>query len=277
MAPVTWPMLGVLPLLLAAGVGTSTTPNRAPAPAAGQGTLRFGVETRSLPYCFVPGVDYSKEDARKPPAVTAAQLRRLAGLEVDIIQALSRRLGVTAVFVPVAWFDLEAGLLANRYDAILASWTPSERTSANIAVSESYYDWGLLIAARASDGRISSAADLAGRKVGHFADPTVVRALGEMGAGLGARLVSGDDGTALFESLRTGAIDAVIFDSPGVRWRVAHDSAFRVVGEPLNHLGYHVGVRRPDTDLLRRMNEAIRSLLASDEMRAIRRKWESGP
>jgi ABC-type amino acid transport substrate-binding protein len=246
------------------------------APKAELPTLRFGVETRSLPYCFVPGVDYSKEDARKPPAVTAEQLRHLAGLEVDIMNALSRRMGVKAVFVPVAWFDLEAGLLANRYDAILASWTPNDRTSADIAASEPYYEWGLLIAARANDSRIRGPADLAGLKVGHFADPAVVQALKAMSAGLGAHFVSGDDGTQLFELLRSGAVDAVIFDSPGVRWRVAHDSAFRVVGQPLNRLGYHVGVRRSDADLLRRMNEAIRGLLPSEEMRLLRRKWEGG-
>ena len=195
------------------------------------------------------------------------------------MNALARRLGVKAVVVPVAWFDLEVGLLANRYDAILGSWTPSESTPADIAASEPYYDWGLLIAARANDPRIHGPADLAGLRVGHFDDPAVVRALTEMGAGLGAHLVSvsGSDGTELFERLRAGGIDALVFDSPGVRWRVAHDRAFRVVGEPLNRLGYHVAVRRPDTELLSRMNGGIRGLLASEEMRAIRRKWEGGP
>ncbi len=263
---------GSLALVFAVIAASSARP--APAAAPEPGTLRFGVETRSLPYCFVPGVDYQKEDARKPPAVTADQLRRLTGLEVDIIGALARRLGVKPIFVPVAWFDLEAGLLANRYDAILASWTPNDRTSADIASSEPYYEWGLLIAARANDSRIGGPADLAGLTVGHFADPVVVQALRAMSAGLGAHLVSGDDGTQLFESLRSGALDAVIFDSPGVRWRVAHDSAFRVVGAPLNRLGYHVGIRRSDADLLRRMNEAIRGLLPSEEMRLLRRRWE---
>jgi ABC-type amino acid transport substrate-binding protein len=250
-----------------------------PVSAPKAATLRFGMDTRSLPYCFVPDLDYSKEDPHKPPAVTADQLGRLTGLEVDIMNALARRLGVKAVVVPVTWFDLEAGLLANRYDAILASWTPSERTSSDIAASEPYYEWGLLIAARANDARIRSPADLAGLKLGHFDDPAVVRALTEMGAGLDARLVSveGSDGSELFELLRSRVVDAVLFDSPGVRWRVAHDPAFRVVGGPLNRLGYHVGVRRADTQLLRRVNDAIRSLLASEDMQAIRRKWEGRP
>jgi ABC-type amino acid transport substrate-binding protein len=269
---------GLLPLLIAVGGGASDA-RSTPAPAPEPGTLRFGMDTRSLPYCFVPGLDYSKEDPHKPPAVTADQLGRLTGLEVDIMNALAHRLGVKAVVVPVAWIDLEAGLMDHRFDAILASWTPNEKTSADIAASEAYYEWGLLIAARANEDRIRSAADLAGLEVGHFDDPAVVRALMEMGAGLGVHLVSvaGSDGSELFELLRSRAIDALIFDSPGVRWRVAHDPAFRVVGGPLNRLGYHVGVRRSDTELLRRVNRAIQGLLPSEEMKALRLKWEGGP
>ena len=246
----------------------------APGPKAEPGTLRFGLDTRSAPLCFVPGLDYSKEDRHKRPVLTALQLRRLCGLEVDVMNALSRRLGVRPVVVPTAWFDLESELLAGRFDVILASWTPNDRTSGAIEASDPYYEWGLLVAARTKDDRIRSVADLAGLKVGHFADPVVTRALKEMGANLGARLSADEDGTDLFEHLRTGAIDALIYDSPEVRWRVAQDHDFRVVGEPLNRLGYHVGVRRADGDLLRRINEAIRGLLPSEEMRALRARWE---
>ncbi len=245
------------------------------APASSLPTLRVGMETRGLPLCFVPGLDYSLEDRHKTPAVTAAQLKRLEGLEVDILRALARRMAFEPVIVPESWFELEAGLVARRFDLILASWTPSETTPEAVVASEPYYRWGLLVAVRTHDRRIRTLADLAGHRVGHFADPAVARALQEMGAGLDAELVPGDDGGVLFERLRSGAIDALLFDSPEVRWRVAHDpGAFRVVGEPLNRLGYHVGVRRSDVDLLRRVNDAIRDLAFSDEMTTIRNRWE---
>lgn len=240
--------------------------------------LRFGMETRAVPLCFVAGLDYSKEDRHKPPALTAAQLGRVEGLEVDIARALARRLGVEPVFVPEAWFDLEKGLEARRFDLILASWTPSESTPEDIVASDPYYHWGLVVAVRAHDRRIRTVADLAGKRVGHFADPSVTRALKEMGAGLEAEMVPGEDGGALFERLRTGDVDALLFDSPELRWRVAREpAAFRVVGEPLNRLGYHVGVRRGDFELLRRVNDAIHDLVGSAEMRAIDTRWGGAP
>jgi polar amino acid transport system substrate-binding protein len=79
---------------------------------------------------------------------------------------------------------------------------------------------------------------------------------------------------ALFNDLGAGGLDAVVFDSVYVRWRVMRDGAFRVVGEPLNRLAYHVGVRREDAALLSRVNSAIRDLRASAEMAQIRRHWE---
>ena len=56
-----------------------------------------------------------------------------------------------------------------------------------------------------------------------------------------ARFEARDDPGELFEELRSGALDAVVFDSLYFRWRVANDRGFRVAGEPLNRLGYHVG------------------------------------
>jgi ABC-type amino acid transport substrate-binding protein len=56
---------------------------------------------------------------------------------------------------------------------------------------------------------------------------------------------------------------------------VAGDSTLRAVGEPLNHLGYHVGVRSEDADLLARVQAAVKAMAADGETDAIRRKWEA--
>jgi putative glutamine transport system substrate-binding protein len=98
----------------------------------------------------------------------------------------------------------------------------------------------------------------------------------DTGLGVGSVLIR-DNGALLFDDLKAGTIDALIFDSPYVYWRVSQDRSVRVVGEPLNRLGYHVGVRREDTALLVRINAAIQTLRDSDEWRQIRRRWESGP
>jgi ABC-type amino acid transport substrate-binding protein len=239
--------------------------------------LRFGMDTRAAPAAYVPGLDYSREDPRSTPTVSPAQLETLEGLDVDVMKALGRRLGIQPRVVPTSWYDLEKGLLEGRFDAILSSWTPTESTPRGIAASRAYYQWELLVVARADDGRIREVGDLAGLRVGHIPDPAVEHGLQGMGRGLGAIYdTSHATGYLLFDALRSRAIDALIFDSLYVRWRISRDPSFRIVGSPLNKLGYHVGVRSQDAGLLLRIDAAIHSLLGSKEMRSIGARWE-GP
>jgi polar amino acid transport system substrate-binding protein len=232
--------------------------------------LRVGVDTRSPPWAFVPGLDYSGEDATKDPAITRSQLRNLVGLDVDVARALGRRLGVPVRFVPVAWFDLEQALLARRIDIIVASWTPGTTTPPEVAASKPYAEWGLLTAVRAGDASIGSFADLAGKNIGHFRSGVVGRTLSAVSA---AKLLVYDSQEKLFDDLEARVVDAVLYDSPYVLWRVANDEAFRVVGEPLNRLGYHAGVRAADVELLRQVQAAVEDLVSSGESRRIQEKW----
>jgi polar amino acid transport system substrate-binding protein len=238
--------------------------------------VRVGLDPRSAPWAFVPGYDYAREDVHSPPKLATEQLSRLTGLDIDVLRALESRMGVHAEIVQTPWLDLEAGLLASRYDVILNAWTPSAKTPDAIVASEPYYEWGLLLAARADDASIRSVADLADKRIGHVSDPSVLPALRALGAGIGAKLVVVDQGgEELFARVGRGELDAVVFDSAFVRWRVGREPTFRVVGEPLNHLGYHVGVRASDKALFEKVQAAIKGFVTSPEAREIRRRWES--
>lgn len=184
--------------------------------------LRVGMETRTPPWSFIPDIDYSREDFTLNPRTTPAQLGKLKGIDLDVAAALGRRLGATIRIVPFAWFDLEEGLLAGRFDLILNAWTPSPKTPASILASAPYYEWGLLIAVHEADAATRSFQDLRGRRVGHYPDPAVERSLRARGQ---VQLVARDSPEALFEELRTSTLDAVVFDSPYVRWRVTQDSS----------------------------------------------------
>ncbi|HET7293696.1 MAG TPA: ABC transporter substrate-binding protein [Vicinamibacteria bacterium] len=241
-------------------------------PAGGAGSsLRVCMETRDPPWAYVPGHEWDIVDRSKTPTLGARDRARLVGLDVDVMAALARRLEASARVVPTAWVGLERALGGGRCDLIISSWTPTPDTPTAIVASAPYCEWGLLVVARSDDRRIQAVSDLGGARVGHIPDPSVARALAEMGRG--EEFVLGTK-TQLFQDLRSGALDAVIYDSLYVRWLVARDAAFRVVGRPLNRLGYHVGVRRSDAALAARVRAAVDSLVASGEARAIQAKWE---
>ncbi len=253
----------VLALLFAAALAS---------PAGDADVLRVGMDTRSRPWAFVPGLDYSKEDFAAPPRITRVQLGELQGVEIDILAAVARRLAVKTAIVPVAWEQIEKGLIDKRYDVLMNAWVPNSRTERGIVASSPYNDWGLLVVVRADDGRIHSFTDLAGKVVGHFADPSVDRSAISLHAG---RLLPFEDSDQLFGALAAKRLDAAVEDSTFVRWRVAQDESFRVVGEPLNRVGYHFGVRREDTALLARLEAAVRALRSSGELAEIKKRWEA--
>ncbi len=236
--------------------------------------LRVGMDTRTAPWSYVPGVDYANDDLTKDPAPSEAQLKAVQGIDVDVANALARRLRVTLRIVPVAWFGQEQGLVEKRYDAIVGAWTPNPKTPAAIAASSPYYDWGLQIAVRADNRTVKSYADLAGARVGHYRDAAAERTVRSLAAG---SLASFDSQEVMFDELKAGKLAAVLFDSPYVLWRVARDKELRAVGSPLNRLGYHVGVRREDKVLLDRLEAAVREIVAAGEVAKIQRKWEGTP
>jgi len=234
--------------------------------------IRMGMDTRSRPWAFVPGLDYSKEDLTKPPRISAAQIKLLQGVDIDVMKALASRMNVVPQVVPCAWASAEESLLARQFDVLLNAWGPNDRTPPSIVASSPYYVWGLLVAVRSDEAAIRSYPDLAGRRVGHFRDRVIDISVRNLKAG---QLVGLDDSDVLFDHLASGAVDAVVDDSTYVRWRVARDPRFRVVGERLNRLGYHVGLRREDRDLYEKVQAAIQDLVASGEIDRIHKRWES--
>jgi ABC-type amino acid transport substrate-binding protein len=246
--------------------------------SAEEAVLRVGLESGNVPWSFNPErvVPFDRDPASalpQAPTPTPAQLRSLIGIDVDVARALARRMGMSVEFVQASWYDLESLLLQKQFDVILSAWTPSRRTPPAILASAPYYSWGLQLAVRAEDTKVRSFADLAGAPVGHIDDPAIQHTLGSLAGG--ARLEAYQAETQLFYDLRKGRLRGVVADSPYVRWRVTNDKGFRLVGEPLNELGYHLGVRAEDKALFSRVQAAVQDFVASPEAAAIRRKWES--
>ena len=238
--------------------------------AADDKTLRVGMDTRSPPWSFVEGLDFSQEDQASDPSISAAQLAKVQGFDVDVARLVAKRLGTKLEIVPVAWGGLENGLVAGRFDAIIDAWTKTARTPAAIAATSPYARWGLVVVARAEDMRIQSVQGLGGMRVGHYNDPAVLRSLSALGHGTFRAF---DDPGSLFDALKQKRLDAAIFDSPYVDWWLSRNLGFRVVGEPLNRLGYHIGVRKADAELARKLETIAEALEGAPEMAEIRKRW----
>jgi ABC-type amino acid transport substrate-binding protein len=226
------------------------------------------METRLPPWSYVPELS-----RRASPALSPAEMQRLVGLDVDVMKALAAQMKRSAVVVPTVWYELEKDLLANRFDVILSAWTPSPATPAGIVATAPYCDWGLVVAVRTDETRVKTVADLGTQelRVGHIDDPAVKRSLFALGGG---RFEVRTTVPQLFADLVGGTLDAAVYDSLYVRWRSVRQRDVRVVGEPLNRLGYHLGLRKADAALVREVEAAVRALQEAGAWKRLQARWE---
>lgn len=187
------------------------------------------------------------------------------GFDVDYAKLLCERMNRTCEFTDMEWDGIIPGLLANRYDAIIASMGITEERQKQISFSDPYYQTPSTVIARKDADFEATAAGLAGRAIG------VQRATGHecyiRREWPDADMRSYPTTDEAYLDLLSGRIDAVLVDSiPGQEW-LKSDSAhaeFAPVSEDIYDTecfgeGTGIGVRKDDTALLEELNAAIRA------------------
>jgi polar amino acid transport system substrate-binding protein len=115
-----------------------------------QGTLRWGGDLQG-------GEPYVFEDPEHPGAII--------GFEVDIVEALSRRLGLKTTFVQTDWSSLIPALERGDFDVIVNGLEETAERRARIRLSVPYFVYGETLTIR-KDAAYTRLADLAGQRVG---------------------------------------------------------------------------------------------------------------
>ncbi len=244
--------LPLLLLLVACGGSAPPTPTPAPTPRAdvlseikARGTLRVGTEFNSKPMVYVDAAGQQ------------------TGFEYRLMQGLARHLGVSLEPVGGTFKNLPETMGAGAVDVVIGGWIPSPDVPA--AFSTSYLETGLCLVVR--DGStIRSIDDLAGKKVGIYADPTV--------EGWAARALAGSEVRALsdgyFKLLVGEDLDAVVYDYPyAVAELEPYREQLRVVQLNLSAIRYTVLVPRGNDALLAAVNAYVEGLRGSDEYRLL--------
>lgn len=218
-----------------------------------------------------PGVPASiviaSEGARPPYNYFEGE--KLGGFEIDLGLDLCRRMRATCRFVPQTWDDMIPGLLAHRYDAIMAAMEITAQRSAAIAFSVPYVQLpSAFVVRRDSSLRGDSPEDLAGHRLGAEKGGTHQLFLEKVyPQSIVKRYNSFDE--ALLD-LEAGRIDAAIGDKDAaVRFlENRRDAACcrlladvprdpRYFGE-----GIGVGLRKEDVALRDAFNAAIKAAMA---------------
>ena len=229
------------------------------APAFGEDaareTLRIGVDPAYPPFSDIDDAD------------------RLTGFDIDIALALCARMKIECAFVRQDWEGLIPALRAGRFDAIVSSMSITGKRRRLVAFTERYYSSGVRFVARKGSG--FDPEDPAGRTVGAMRATIASDWLEDNRSKFaGIRLYT--DQEALYRALIEGRVDAAFGDALGFwKWLGSPEGAgFAYAGDPYRlDEGIGIAVRKEDDALRRRLNRAIRAILADGAYKTINARY----
>ncbi|MFQ5674075.1 MAG: transporter substrate-binding domain-containing protein [Nitrospinales bacterium] len=218
-------------------------------------------------------------DATLIPMAFTDKHNKLSGFEVDLIRQVAREAGFDIKLVNVEWAGLFGGLVTRKFDAVISSVTILEERKKRMAFSIPYLRSGVAMVVRRQTRGIETLED-------------VKKANGIVGAHLGTTawfLIKKDPqirakgyqqyGHAITD-LVNGKIDAVVGESSGTLYYQTHEKELfqkiKMVGETMTKEYYGIVLRKNDTELMEKINRALRRLLEDGTIRKLHDKWRLG-
>ncbi len=195
----------------------------------------------------------------------------LTGFDVDIAKALCETMKADCEIVAQDWDGIIPGLLAKKYDAIIASMSITAERQKKVAFTDPYYSNYLRFIAKKNSGLDVSVTGLKGKKLGAQRATISAQHL-EDNYRKSANVKVYDTQEAAFLDLKAGRLDAVLVDAyPGYDWLTkSENSGFDYVGGTIDindKIG--IAIRKGDKALADKFNKALKEILASGAYKRI--------
>ena len=203
----------------------------------------------------------------------------LVGFDIDIANALCEEMGAECEFVTQDWDGIIPGLLAGRYDAIIASMSITEERKESVDFTNKYYNTPPAIAVP-KDSDITEATDagLAGKTIGAQSATTHSNYAEEKLSSANLQLYPTADEYKL--DIANGRIDAVIDDVVVLsEWLATEDGACCMILDTLtpdlviNGPGAGIALRKGEDELREKFNVAIEAIRANGTYEEINNKY----
>ncbi|WP_448203952.1 transporter substrate-binding domain-containing protein [Azospirillum sp. sgz302134] len=204
---------------------------------------------------------------------------QLGGLEVELANALCERMKRSCTIVAQDWDGIIPGLLARKFDAIMATMNITPERAKTIAFSAPYMVVPAYFVAATNSGIDGTAQTLKSKSVGAQTSTTHYRYV-EKHFGNAVSLKSYDTAGNLLADLKSGRIDAAITTGATASDWVKADASksLQLVGQPLVDAdvfgpGVGVGLRKEDADLKKAFDAAIASVIQDGTLTRIAAKY----
>ena len=184
----------------------------------------------------------------------------MRGFDVDVAKYVAKQLGYNED--RIEWKESPSGqretlIQNNQVKYIVATYSITDARKAKVDFAGPYLITGQSLLVRADNNDITGPESLQNnKKLCSVAGSTPAQRIKDKYPGV--QLQQYDTYSACVEALKNGAIDAVTTDEVILAGYAAQSpGAFKIVGKPFSEERYGIGLKKGDTDLRTKINDAI--------------------
>ncbi len=193
----------------------------------------------------------------------------IVGIDADIAKAIADKMGMELEIQDMAFDSLIPAVQSGKADFTAAGMTVNEDRKKNVDFTDTYAQAAQVIIVK--DGsEIKATADLDGKKIGVQTGTT-----GDIYAGdiKDAKINRYNKGMEAVMALTQEKIDAVVIDREPAKVFVKENAGLKILDEAFTEEEYAIAVKKGNTELLDKMNAAIKELKDSGELQKIVDKY----
>lgn len=193
----------------------------------------------------------------------------IVGIDIEIAQAIADKLGLELEVKDGAFDAIIAEVVSGKADIGIAGMTVTDERKQNVDFSDSYATGTQVIIVK-EDSEIKSAADLEGKSIGVQLGTT-----GDIMATdiKDSKVEQYNKGMDAVQALSQGKIDAVIIDSEPAKFYEKEVSGLNILDEAFAVEDYAIALKKGNTALQSKINEALKELKAEGKIDEIIGKY----
>ncbi len=192
------------------------------------------------------------------------------GIEIDIMNKVAEKLGVTLKIVPIDFDAVLPGVQTGIYDIGVSGFTVTPERQKSVLFSKVYYVEGIVIVVPEGSA-ITGAADLVGKQIAVQSGTTAEALCTEAGYSINPYKANVDAELALVNN----SVDAWIIDK-GVAMRMVKayndektGTTLKILEEPVSEEPYAFAFQFGSEDLVEAINAILKDMIESGEMAEI--------
>jgi len=215
-----------------------------------------------------------------PPFSYVTPDGQLAGFDIDIAKALVAAMGSEVELVAQDWDGIIPALLANKYDAIIASMSITEERKKKVAFTHKYYQTPAKFICKKGAMTDFSKANIKGKKVG-VQRATIHDNYLTDNYGKDVEVVRYGTQDEAYLDLVAGRVDLLLADSVALSdgfLKKPEGQGYQFIGPDLSDPkwfgeGAGIAIRKEDKDLAEMFNKAIAKIRADGTYKKIQDKY----